>query len=200
MSAEPRISAAKTAARIGRKSPPSFEDEAEVVADGGEDGVGVVAVQAFEVVAGEMAIGLHMANRRLDGRSALEFALDLAVHAAPLAGEVDRERLGRVVPAVSLVGVGSFDFPAGELPGFLDDFGQGMAIIWIAGQGLGVEHELAALAATVGGGDRDLDAELVGLVRLAFADALGLRRWPGDPNVGLPERPRRVAWPACPTA
>ena len=36
--------------------------------------------------------------------------------------------------------------------------------------------ELAALAALEGGGDADLDAELVGLVRLALADALDLGR------------------------
>jgi hypothetical protein len=37
-----------------------------------------------------------------------------------------------------------------------------------------VQHELAAGCASVGGGDRDLDAELVRRAGLAFADALGL--------------------------
>ena len=49
----------------------------------------------------------------------------------------------------------------------------------ISGQGLGVEDELAALAAFVGGGERDLDAELIRFVRLALADALGLGGVPG---------------------
>ena len=39
-----------------------------------------------------------------------------------------------------------------------------------------MDGELAALAALEGGGDADLDAELVGLVRLALADALDLGR------------------------
>jgi hypothetical protein len=37
-----------------------------------------------------------------------------------------------------------------------------------------MDGELAALAALEGGGDADLDAELVRLVRLALADALNL--------------------------
>lgn len=37
-----------------------------------------------------------------------------------------------------------------------------------------MQHELAARSASVGGDDRDLDAELVGHLRLAFADALDL--------------------------
>ena len=46
-------------------------------------------------------------------------------------------------------------------------------------EGFGVEHELPTLAAAVGGGDGDLAAELVWLVRLALADAFGLRCMPG---------------------
>ena len=41
-----------------------------------------------------------------------------------------------------------------------------------------MKHEPAALAASVGGSDRDLDPELIRLVRLALADAFGLRRMP----------------------
>ena len=42
-----------------------------------------------------------------------------------------------------------------------------------------MEDELTALAAFVGGGERDLDAELVGCPGFAFADAFGLRGVPG---------------------
>ncbi len=42
-----------------------------------------------------------------------------------------------------------------------------------------MQDELTALAAFVGGGERDLEAELIGLVRLALANALGLGRVPG---------------------
>ena len=51
---------------------------------------------------------------------------------------------------------------------------QRVAVIGIARQRLHVGDELAALAVLEGGGNADLDAELVRLVRLAFADALHL--------------------------
>src|ERR1017187_6679362 len=44
----------------------------------------------------------------------------------------------------------------------------------IARQRLGVQHELAARRAGIGGGDRDLDAELIGRAGVALADALDL--------------------------
>ena len=53
-----------------------------------------------------------------------------------------------------------------------------MFVIECSRHGLGMEDELAALAPPVGGGERDLDAELVRRSGLALADALGLRRMP----------------------
>ena len=53
-----------------------------------------------------------------------------------------------------------------------------MAVVRIARQGLGVEDELAVLAASVGGGQRDLDAEFVGRSGLSLTDTLGLGRMP----------------------
>ena len=58
--------------------------------------------------------------------------------------------------------------------GVLDGCAQRVAVIRIARQRLGVQHELAAGRAGVGGGDRDLDAELVGRAGLALADAFDL--------------------------
>ena len=123
-----------------------------------------------------MAIRLYVADRRLDGGWAPKYLFDLAVDAALLAGEEDSERLRRVVAAVALVGVDAFDPVAGEGLGLRDDGAQGVAMVGFAGQGIGVEHELAALAAPVGGHDGDLDPELVRSVGFALADALGLWR------------------------
>ncbi len=50
-----------------------------------------------------------------------------------------------------------------------------MAVIGIARQGAGAEDELAAGCGRIGGGKRDLHAELVSGLRLALADALHLR-------------------------
>ena len=53
--------------------------------------------------------------------------------------------------------------------------GQCVAVIRVARQGGGMGDELAALASAQRCRQRDLDAELVGLVWLAFADALTSR-------------------------
>jgi hypothetical protein len=51
-----------------------------------------------------------------------------------------------------------------------------VAVVGIAGQRLGMGDELAAGRAMGRGGDRHLDAEFVGPMRLALADALDLGR------------------------
>ncbi len=84
---------------------------------------------------------------------------------------------------IALVHISTHDLAAGERLCFLDNLREGVAVIGIAGQRLGMEDELAAFAAFVGGGQRDLDAELVRRPRLAtsicfWADAFGLGRVP----------------------
>src|SRR5260221_4986510 len=54
-----------------------------------------------------------------------------------------------------------------------------VSVIRVAGQRCGMGDELAAGGMLHGGGDAHLDAELVGPVRLALADALDLRRVQG---------------------
>jgi hypothetical protein len=49
---------------------------AEVVAGGGEDGVGGVPLAEPEIVAAHAVLGLEMADDRLDGGSAAQFALE----------------------------------------------------------------------------------------------------------------------------
>ncbi len=93
-----------------------------------------------------------MADDGLDGGPAPELASDLPVDAALLAGLEDPVRLGRVVAPVALVDIGPLDFPAGQRLDLLDYLLQDVTVVRIAGQGLGVEDELAALAALVGGG------------------------------------------------
>ena len=76
--------------------------------------------------------------------------------------------------AVALVDIGALDLAAGEFLGVVDDVAQGVAIVRVAGQRPGVQHELAVRGAGIGSDDRDLDAELVGRAGFALADALGL--------------------------
>jgi hypothetical protein len=60
---------------------------------------------------------------------------------------------------------------AGELLDGIDDDSE-RVVIRVARQRLGMEHELAARGASIGGNDRGPDAELVGGVGLALADAI----------------------------
>ena len=69
-------------------------------------------------------------------------------------------RVGRIVAAVALVDIGTLNRAAGEPLSVLDCGPQGVTVIRIAWQRLGVQYELAAGRAGVGGGDRDLDADL----------------------------------------
>ena len=84
--------------RIGNRLriPPSFlpttrakssspREEAKVVTDGAEDGIGGVAGAAFEIATAEMTFCLHVADHRLDGGATSELAFDAAEHPALLA-------------------------------------------------------------------------------------------------------------------
>ena len=71
-----------------------------------------------------------------------------------------RRGLGASWPRYPLFDVGALDVEAGETLGALDSVVQRVAVVWIAGQGLGMQHELAGRRAVVGGDDRDLDPDL----------------------------------------
>lgn len=101
------------------------------------------------------------------------------MHAALLPGAEDPKRLWRVVTLVALIHINPIDLAAGQVLRFFDHLAQAVAVIWVPRQGLGMQDELTALAAFVGGGDRDFYAELVRLVGLALADAFDLGRMPG---------------------
>ena len=115
------------------------------VSGAAHDGVDLVAWAAFQEVAPEMAVGLAMTDDGLDGGSPPEFAFDLSVNAALLARFEDPARLRRVVTHITRIHIGALDLAAGERLGFLDDLPQGVAVIGVSGERLGVEDELAAL-------------------------------------------------------
>ena len=91
-----------------------------------------------------------------------QLAFDDAEDAALLSGDEHAARMGRIVSAISLVDIGPFDLTSGEALGVLDGVPQCVAVVGIAGERLGLQHELAARSAGIGGDNRDLDAELVG--------------------------------------
>jgi hypothetical protein len=72
-------------------------------------------------------------------------------HAALLSRDEDAARVLDVMTAVSLIDVGALDLAAGEFLGLVDDIPQGVTVVWVAGKRSGVQHELAAGSAGVGG-------------------------------------------------
>src|SRR5262245_12374461 len=126
------------------------------------------------MAAAEVTVGLHVSDHGLDGAAASQFALDDAEDAARLAGDAYATWIGRAVTPISLVDIGTLDLAAGKPFGVFDHDAQRVAIIGVARHRFGVQHELAAWRAGIGGGDRGLDAELVGCAGLALSDALDL--------------------------
>ncbi len=112
------------------------------------------------------------------GGATLELALDLRGDATLLAGGVDPEPvLGRgVVAAIAGISDHAVEYIADERLHVGNDLGERVPIIRVAGQCGHVRDELAAGGMLDGSGDAHLDAELVGPMRLALADALDLGR------------------------
>ena len=110
-----------------------------------------------------------MADDRFDGGAAFHLAFDRFCDAALLPGGEDFEFVGErgVVALVSGVGQDAFDAGAGQGLDVGKDCFERVPIIRPSGQRLGVDGELAALAAVERGGDGGLDAELIRLVGFA---------------------------------
>ena len=85
--------------------------------------------------------------------------------------------------AVPLVDIGPLDRTARECLGAVDDVPQGVTVVRVIGQRLGVQHEQATGSPAVVGDDGGLHAELVRCAGLAFADALHFR---GVEGIKLP--------------
>ena len=117
---------------------------------------------------------LEMADHGLDGRPAPHLAADGFGDAADLAGDPDPEPVGIVVAAIALVTMDAVHRDTCELFEIGDDGTERVAVIGVAVQRLGVQHELPALGRGDRGDNRDLAAELVGRPGLALADALHL--------------------------
>src|SRR5712671_3530929 len=90
------------------------QEQAEVVAGRGEDGVDAVACAAFEIVAVHAVLGLDVADDGLDSRATLHLAADGSRDAADLPRDPDPEPVRMVVAAVSFVDVDAASLHAGE--------------------------------------------------------------------------------------
>ena len=124
-----RNSAVNTCFFQTQKNPQPGEDEAKVVADRCEDGVGGIAFTAFEIAAPEVTFALHVADRGTPS----QVTFDDAEHAALLARDEDAVQVFHIMAVVSLVDKGALDSAAGEFLGVFDDSFEGMTVVGIAG-------------------------------------------------------------------
>ena len=155
------------------------------MADAGEDGVDGISVDAEQEVSSEMAIGLHVADHGFDGGASAQLAADGGGNSALLSGDEDLSALGfGAVAAIAAIDIGAGDGNAGDPLDLLDLAGQDVAIIRVARPALHAEDELTAGCSGVGGGNRDLHAELEAGPGFPLADALHLGRVQGIELVG----------------
>src|ERR1700682_592441 len=152
------------------------QEQAEVVAGGGQNSVDAVAVTALEIVATHPVVVLEMADHGLDGGAAAHLAADGLGDPSDLAADPDLAPIGVVVAAIGLVAVDAAPRTTCELFEIGDDGTERVAVIGVTVQRLGVQHELSAPGRGDRSDNRYLAAELVGGSGLAFADALHLGR------------------------
>ena len=103
-------------AKIEPKKPDPFEDEAEVVAGGGEDGVDGIAVAVGEIVAVHAVTVLEVTDDRFDGGAAFHQALDGRGDAAflPRCEDAQLVYAGRIMAAVAGIGEDPLEGRAGQ--------------------------------------------------------------------------------------
>ena len=94
-----------------QEKPQPGEEEAEVVAGGGEDGVDGIALGSSQIIALHAMLILDVADERFDCGAAPHLAFDGGRHAAFLACRVDFERVveWRIVAAISGVNENTVD-------------------------------------------------------------------------------------------
>jgi len=104
------------------------QQEAEVVAGGGEHGIDAVAGTALQIIAAHAVLGLGVTDDRLDGGAAAHLAADRLRDAAHLAADPDPELLRVIVAAIALVDMDAARLDAGLLLQFGDDRPQGVTV------------------------------------------------------------------------
>src|ERR1700730_15109601 len=131
-----------------------------------------------EIIAAHAMLSFHVADDRLDGGPSPQLAFDALGDAALLAGDINLEamRYRRVVTAIAAISDDAIERRADQPLNLGDDDAERVAVIWFARQGPGVDDELPAFRMLQRRSHRRLDAELIRLVRLAFANAFDLRR------------------------
>ena len=122
------------------------------MADSAKHGVDGISLGAFEGISLQKSVLLEMSDHRLDGISSSQFALDCGRGDATRVGYMDIQSVAvEPMAAIATVEIGAGGLGSGDAGDLVELGAKGMTIIGIAGQRHGTEHELAALAALIGG-------------------------------------------------
>src|SRR5918995_4005472 len=131
------------------------------------------------MIAPHPVFGFQVADHRFYRCPPLHLALESRCGPAYLARDPDLEAVWVIVPAITLVDMRALDFN----PGYRRHIGhrsrQRVAVIRVAVQRPGMQHELATLGLCDRSGDAHLAAELIRCAGFALADALHFRRMQG---------------------
>jgi hypothetical protein len=122
----------------GQQESQPFEQPAEVVPGGGEDGVGCVTVHPGKIVSAHAMLGLGVSDHGLDRGAAAQLAFDCLGDAVSLARDIDLELVvGRGgVAAIAAVGDDAREVGTDLRLDLRDHGGQRVAVIRVAGQRL----------------------------------------------------------------
>src|SRR6266705_6341122 len=131
-----------------------------------------------KIVATHAVIVLEMPDHGLNGGTPFELAFDLLIDPSLLTGGVYPELVFRrgIVTAITGIGDDALEHIAEERLYVGNDFGERVPIVRVAWERGDIGDELAAGGMLHWCRDAHLHAELIGLVHLALADALDLRR------------------------
>src|SRR2546423_15335115 len=130
----------------GAKKPSEpAQEEAKVVAGGGEHSIDAVAVASLEIIAAHAVLGLGMADDRFDGGAAPHLATDRFRDPAHLAADPHPELLFVIVTAVPLVDMDAAGLDARLLLPLRDDRVPRMGVKRGAMHRLGRQPQHAAL-------------------------------------------------------
>ena len=152
---------------LAQKDPQVAQDHADVVTASAQDREEGVAGRSLEGASGQAAVGLHVADHRLDRASSSQQFRDRPGDAAPGAADEDPDSLDAMA-AVAPIDEGHVWALVGQDLHLLQRLVQGVTVERVARQRPHAHDE----ATFGGGGDADLRAELVALVRLTLGDAV----------------------------
>lgn len=129
----------------GKQKSENREDQAQILACGDEQCIDRIASMAEEEVAVQSAVGLHVTDGGLDGRSPFQFPTHGGRQATLAAGDHHRSRAGIVVAAIALVDVDAVRVDAADLHRLIDRCCERVAIIRITLERFGRQHEALAV-------------------------------------------------------